>query len=781
MLIVVALLCFLLPGSGRRSTLAWALAWLLVGLAWVGWHAGERLQGVLPSPLEGRDLVVLGHLCEVPSRGSYGSVRFSLCVQHWESAPANTVGHQLPKRLKLAWYGKDAQLDLPQLMRVEVRLKRPHGSVNPAGFRYESWLFRNNYGATGTVQSVSAWEQGACGSGCRFHHWRKNLAQGLAVRLADIEHRALAEALLIGERGSMGPEHWRVFQATGTVHLVAISGLHIGLVAMGLGGLVGLLLRWLPQHRLAPSRRRALVLLVVILGSLAYALAAGFTVPTRRAWVMVVLASWLWFRAGRVGSGTGWLVALGLVLLLDPFSPLDRGFWLSFGAVAVLLLVFSGRLRQPPATTTLVLAQCAIFAGLWPMLTFMDQAPAAVGWLANLVAIPWLSFVVMPVLILGGVLLGLAPASGALVGSAYDAVLGLLWKWLALLAAWPVPELNVNPAVAIVIALLVLCLIMVPIPKARALACSLLVLWFAPVLVAKHGNAPTNTYAPDPELWVFDVGQGLSVLARHKDQVLLYDTGPEAPSGYSGVESVLLPTLKSLGITRIDTLILSHGDADHVGGLALLVESLAVGQVISGEPGRILDRLEPDVAAEQRGAQGPAPRIGACNAGQEITLGTGVVEFWQLPTSPEFIPSGNDASCVAILRFGSGSEAVEVILPGDISRRAEARMLATHSLHPVAYRILVASHHGSNTSSGRSWVNKLRPDVVVYTAGYRHRYGHPHPRVVSRFQDVGARAFNTAYSGAINWVFRASGPAIRQWRQDAPFWIRPAETVNPDT
>ena len=766
-LAVLAVSVWLQADQSGRYRLLKPVALLLLGYTWAGWHGLERLDAALPAAMEGEELVVAGHLCDVPTPGVFNSVRFSLCVHQWESRPAPGHGGALPDRLRLAWYGDDARLDLPSLVRVKVRLKRPHGAVNPAGFRYESWLFRNGYGATGTVRELARWGGGSCGMSCTFHQWRHQLSQDLSATLGSTSHFPLVEALLLGQRGRMTAEHWRLLEATGTIHLVAISGLHIGLIAAGLGLLLRTLLVWLPQHWLSPARRRMMVLAAVVCGSLVYAMAAGFTVPTRRAWLMVVMASWLVFRAGKMAPGTAWLCALGLVLLLDPFAPLDRGFWLSFGAVGVLLVVFSGRLRPPGPIAGLLLAQTAVFAGLWPMLGFMDEAPAATGWLANLVAIPWLSLVVMPVLMIGMLMVFLPIAgAGELVGQLFDAVLGALWWYLSVLADSPSVAVEAGLGVATVIAALVLVAMLVPVTAARVLAGAALVIWLLAGLRPTASGIPDNASVSAPEVWVFDVGQGLAVLIRHRDRVMLYDTGPETPSGYSAVESVLIPSLKKLRVARIDSLILSHGDADHAGGLQALFDSLAVTRVLSGEPERVAGLLP----------EGLDVPVEPCTPGKEMALGDARITLWQdghdrLSSGAGANIEGNDASCVAVIRFGETA----VILPGDISASVEQRFPLEEFLGGATYRFLVASHHGSKTSSGAQWVAAMEPDVVVYTAGYRHRYGHPHPDVVGRFDAVGARAYNTAWSGALRGVVEARGVRITEWRSDPPFWIRPPE------
>lgn len=753
-----------------------------LGLAWANWHAGNRLLSALPASAEGSDLVVEGYLCDIPSPGIFNSVRFSFCVSRWVSSvpQANT----LPNKLRLAWYGQDATRELAHNLRLTVRLKRADGAVNPAGFRYETWLYRQGFRATGTLREASplnteALKRAPCYLVCQYHQWRNSMAAGLESRLGHITHYPLAEALLIGQRGQMTPAHWQVLQDTGTIHLVAISGLHIGLIALGLGMLATWVLVRLPQHCLTPSRRRAIAFGLVIAGSSVYALAAGFTVPTRRALVMVIIAGWLVFRAGRTGPCAAWLLAAFAVLLLDPFAPLDQGFWLSFGAVAILILVFSGRVSPPSPVLALVLAQCGVFAGLWPILAIMDQPPAAMGWLANLVAIPWVSLVVMPVLMTGALLIALLPETSSFVGQVFDAVLGTLWWFLELIGSLPAPTLATSFGLALAIAALVLVSLFFPIPRLRLLAAALMAGWLGtslnpgsinpgsinPGSINNDSNyldsaEATNSWVENPELWVWDVGQGLSVLFRHQDQVLLYDTGPETPSGYSAVNSVVLPNLAYLGVRKIDTLVLSHGDTDHAGGLEELFEKMTVSRILSGQPGRVLTD-KPDKVL---------PHIARCESGDSLLVGGANVQLWQaLPVLAA--ADSNDASCVVTIRYGE----TEILLPGDISSNVEQRFIRQVGRYDAEYRILIASHHGSNTSSGQAWVEALAADDVVYSTGYRHRYGHPHEDVVGRFRAAGTRQLNTAYSGALVFRLEGSEVSVEEWRSKTPFWIRRAE------
>jgi competence protein ComEC len=749
LLLALALCCSLSPLASRLTVFALGL---VVGLFWASWHAGDRLSTVLPASLEGERLSVSGYLCDIPSPGSFNSLRFSFCVTHWHNLPIEAGRDaRMPDLLRLAWYGHgDAHLPA-QRLRLEVILKRPHGALNPAGFRYEDWLFRKGYRATGSVRSVQVDSTVGCLLHCRYQGLHLSLKNWTTEQFGHGRHFPLVSSLLIGHRGHMDQSHWDVLRATGTIHLVAISGLHLGLVALGAGFMCRRLLLALPARLVSDEVRRWIVFTSVLSCCLIYALAAGFTVPTRRALVMVVAGGWLILMSRQAPVWQAFLTALAAVLLLDPFAPLDQGFWLSFTAVAVLIAVFSARLAGTGPVTGLVVAQLAVFGGLWPILEIFGQGQPLVGLLANLVAIPWVSLVVMPVLVTGGLVTAVVPGAAQLFVPLFDWTLGVLWYVLTWFAEWQAPDIVASVPEVVGWGLLTVMLVFVPFIGFRLVAALLAVLW----LMLPGPASLKNPYLPAPEIRVWDVGQGLSVLVRHEHEVLVYDTGPAVPGVFSAVESTLLPNLAGEGIRWIDTLVISHADSDHAGGVSELTQRIEVGRVIAGEP----------AAVRQQVADRP---VSGCKRSTQ-QLGGLVLEFWQGEGATE----GNDASCV--LRIYHPESGTEWLLPGDITDHMEARYLAyladREELQVPVTRVLVAPHHGSKTSSSEAWVRALKPDQVIYTAGYRHRYGHPHPTVAARYAVIGAVSLNTACSGSIVMTITDNRLALKEMRHRSPFWI----------
>lgn len=737
------------------------VALLILGLAWAGWHADARLSERLPGELEGVRLTVSGYLCDLPQTGSFNSLRFSLCVTHWHRPDAQPDLQNLPRKIRLSWYGRDDQLLPGHLLKLDVVLKRPHGNLNNEGFRYEDWLFRHGYRATGTVREVIDDTAVHCGWHCRYHRWHQSVARSAEQRFSEARQYPLIASLLIGNRGHLTDEHWQTLRATGTIHLVAISGLHLGLVAIGAGLIARKLALTAPASWGGELARRRASFVLVLLACLFYALVAGFSVPTRRALIMVVVGGWYLLLAREVSVWRPYAVALFLVLVLDPFAPLDQGFWLSFGAVGVLLLVFFGRLGSPGWLKGLLLAQLAVFAGLWPLLAGLGQSQPVAGLLANLVAIPWVSLVVMPVLFAGTFLVVIAnEAITSWVIRAFDATLGALMGWLEWVEALVAPVASLaptaSPGLLAMLAAAVFLLLRHPDRYFRLMAAGLIGAWA--VLATGNGESPSNPVVDRPEIRFWDVGQGLSVLVRVGGKVLVYDTGPEIRGVFTAVESTLIPNMQALAVRTIDHLVLSHGDSDHAGGLGPLTATFAIGRISSGEPEVVADKLGDHSGFAVEGC----PTAGFRWQGLSF-------EFWHSNSGR----SGNDASCV--IRIHHPESSTDLWLTGDITRRIEAEMLGSGGVdwfgQAVEHRMVLAPHHGSKTSSSRAWVDALRANWVIYTAGYRHRYGHPHPEVVARYRAAGVPALNTACSGEIVITLGRDAPEISELRHSAPFWI----------
>ncbi|MGH8177649.1 MAG: DNA internalization-related competence protein ComEC/Rec2 [Steroidobacter sp.] len=704
----------------------------LVGIAWAWSAAAVRIAGELPIALEGQDAEVRGYIASLPDI-VHTDAQFVLDVVE---APAG-----IPERIRLAWYEAPATPHPGELWQFTVRLKRRNGFANPGGFDYEGHLFRDGIGATGYVRNESG-SQRLSAAGHRYLTTRVRawIAQRLAETLDGHRMLGVVQGLAVGDTRAMTAEQWRVFAATGTTHLMAISGLHISMVAALAAWAGGSIVRW----RGAQARRWNALHGQVFAGAfaaIAYSTLAGLSVPTQRTLIMLCIyfaARWL-RRELSVGHALG--LALIGVLLVDPFAPLAVGAWLSFGAVAMILIALSGRLTRDGAIANFARVQVALTIGLTPFLLGAFGGLSLISPVANAIAVPLFTLVIVPTVLLGTLLAALSSAAGALILSLPAALLNLSWPALEWLAQQPFafwyfaqPAPLVFIALAMGAALLVLPGVW-PIRTVGALLC-------LPLLM----NGAATPAPGDFDLTVLDVGQGLAAVVRTRSHVLVYDAGPAFQSGRDTGELVVLPYLRHGGVRRVDMLMISHGDLDHQGGVKSLISSLTIDATLRG----------PSV-----GALGGA----ICVRGQHWVWDD--VEFEVLHPTDSGDARENDSSCVLRVRGPGGS----ALLTGDIEADAEAT-LAQSALTPVD--VVIAPHHGSRTSSTPEFVAALRPAFAVFSAGYRNRWGFPKQDVVARWNSVGARSFDSAHSGAVEMNFVRGRPVqVREYRKThARYWRR---------
>ena len=758
-LLLPALLCGL--ALRRRSALGLAGAAGL-GACWSMALAMLQLSSILPDYLEGRDFWVLGEVRGLPQRNGR-ALQFQFEVERscfallLADCPERSAVFS-HRRILLNFYG-DAPVEPAQRWWRRVRLNRPHGFVNPGGFDYEAWLLQQDIVAKGYVRD-NPFNVRLADAPLSVSLLRFRLRERLREATHDLAHLGIIAALVLGDREDISVETWSVFTATGTNHLLVISGLHVGFMA-GLGWLfTNRLLRLLPGALLPalllrlPAQKSAAVAAIVC--ALLYSLLAGFSVPTQRAFIMVSV-----FMAGRVlgrelpVSMAYWL-ALAIVLAINPMSVTGAGLWLSFGAVGTLLLAFAGirRLRSddPPSQWTPAVLwerwgrpQIVVAIGMLVPLAVWMQQMSLLSPLANIVAIPLVSIFVVPLCLLGTALLWLHAPVGEWVLRAANGLLELLMTGLAaLMGEWPALALwdffGVS-TVAVVCAGLAALLLLAPAGwPGRGLALPLLL----PLLLPPSTSPPQG----QADVVVLDVGQGLAVVVRTANHVLVYDTGPRFSDSFDAGQGVIFPYLRHGGVKRVDRVLVSHGDNDHIGGLASLLALLPVARVSASEEVGLAE---------------------VCRQGQSWQWDA--VHFALLHPAPGFRGDSNDASCVLQIRAGEHV----VLLPGDIEAAGEAQLLRDHGIaatgsgNRLRSDLVVAPHHGSATSSGGDFVAATQPAFVVYSAGYRSQFGHPAAAVTERYAQAGARAFNTALSGALHFRIGHAGPmaAPRQQRLEA--------------
>jgi competence protein ComEC len=733
------------------------LAWCIAGFLWAWLHAGLRLTEDLPPDIEGVDLLLRGSVASLPATNGRAT-RFIFKAQSRRAGPGTDPGSDwiaFTPTLRLSWY------DAPELhagegWELKARLKRRQGFHNPGGFDYAGWLFHNGVNATGYVrQGRDARRRDVAESTSPGLRLRAAVERRLEAAFAEVRQRGMLRALTLGERDGIDAQQWSVLRATGTGHLVAISGLHIGLVA-GLGFMCGRWL-WVRSHVctlwLAAPRAAALV---AIIAATLYAVLAGFGIPTRRAWIMalVVLLGILAQRAVRPLHGLG--LALLLVILADPFAVVSPGFWLSFAAVAIIFALLAHTTSRSTGmgrrTRQLVRLQLALSLGLLPLtLLFFGQ----LGWVAppaNLFAVPWTSLVLVPLLFAGLICLYPLPALAqwlfVVAGWAADLMQRVL-DWFAALpgAAVGMPQ---GPAWITFAAVAGVVVLLLPrgMPQ-RALGWLLLI----PLATWSPPRPPPGT------AWftMLDVGQGMAAVIRTHRHTLIYDTGPRFGPDFDTGDAVVAPFLLAHAIRRVDILVISHGDNDHRGGAASLDRRVPVYRLLTSVPRQIDWRYATP-----------------CVAGQDWEWDG--VRFRMLYPPADTLARGNDASCVLQVETPDGGR---LLLPGDIEAGAEHALVRSLG-ETLRSHILVAPHHGSRTSSTAAFVQAVAPEVVLFPVGYRNRYGFPHPTVTARYRNLGVRMFSSAEAGAIHIQLGAHGrePVLERQRARR-YWHLPA-TVPPD-
>ncbi|WP_353852042.1 DNA internalization-related competence protein ComEC/Rec2 [Piscinibacter sp.] len=750
----------LLLAGVRWRRLQWlALAGLLLlGFGSTAGRAGLRLAEALDPALEGRDLQLTGVVAALPQRAADG-VRFRFAVEEARDGAARVA---VPRLVALGWYQgahPDAARQPPQdalrageRWRFVVRLRQPHGNLNPQGFDVELALFEQGVRAVGYVRDDPP-QRLAEAAGHPVERLRQRLRDAVFAQVGDARAAGVLAALTVGDQGAIAREDWELFRATGLGHLMSISGLHVTMFAWLAGGLIGALWRRSARavHAVpAPQAARW----GGLTAAAAYAVLAGWGVPAQR--TVLMLASAVLLRS--LGRRWPWplvlLAAATVVTLADPWALLQAGFWLSFAAVGLLMASEPAQAAAAPAAgqpwTSRARAllsgagrtQLVASVGLAPLTLLFFQQVSVVGFLANLVAIPLITLVVTPLALAGALLPWLWGMAAALLQGLTLVLDGLAsWPW----AVWTVPAAAPWAQGA---ALLAGALLVMPLPwRLRALALPLAL----PMLLGMPARPEPGRF----ELLAADVGQGSAVLVRTARHLLVYDAGPLYGRDSDAGERVLLPLLRARGEPRIDTLVLSHRDSDHVGGARALLSALPVGELLSslkdGHPLRAL-------AARER----------PCLAGQGWTWdGVRFELLHPRPAELALAARPNAASCVLRIVDAAGRSA---LLTGDIEREQELALVERVGA-ALKSELLLAPHHGSRSSSSEEFLARVQPQVVVVQAGYRNRFGHPAPEVLARYRGAGATVVASPSCGA--WQWRAEGAqcerdaARRYWHHRA--------------
>ena len=709
-----------LPGSQwlivvtvSAGIMAWLRYWrwlfFVTGVLWAIVFAMVRLSDRLPESLEGINIPVQGIIVDLPEQDER-QTRFDFLIT--ESA------QKLPSKLRLSWYFPDQIIKAGQHWSFTVKLKRPHGSLNPGGFDYERWLFTQGIGAAGYVRPDSKPVLlGRDSAWTNISVWRQRITDRLSFLLSESPSLGLIKALTIGDGSGITQQQWDVFRKTGTTHLVVISGSHVGLIAGLAYFLVLKVWAWTGLLRWSPQRVAAVAAMLV---AVFYAGLAGFSVPAQRAVIMLAVVMLAIILQRNTRPFNTLAVALFVVLVYDPLAVLAVGFWLSFLAVSLIIYVVAGRLSKSGYMLEGIKINWATSVGLSPLLLFFFQQVSLISPLANFIAVPVISLLAVPLSLLAVVLMFGFPLLASKLFMIVDTALQGLWWLLVHLAELPLATIShAQPSVwALVFALPGVLLLLAP----RGMPAR----WLSLIMFLPLVFTPTNKpKAGSINMTLLDVGQGLSVVVQTENHWLVYDTGAKFSAESDMGRSVVLPFLRRQGADKIDRLIISHGDNDHIGGALSLMHGMPTEQVLTSVPQQLSDY---------------SPLM--CEAGQSWTWDN--VTFTLLSPQHPFV-SDNDNSCVLKIESEQGA----VLLTSDIETAAESWLVETYGNHLKA-KVLISPHHGSKTSSTFEFLQAVQPVYVLIPAGYRNQFGHPHQEVLDRYEQIKAQWLNTADSGAIS-------------------------------
>lgn len=787
-------LALALAGAGLIALIALpvrlrTLHWFAVLLASVGamlLAADAALSQRIVAGQEARDYVVLGRVASMPLVAER-STRFVFDIDDCVDASADCPRG---RRVRLGWYAFNARskpmpVQAGERWRFTVRLKRVHALHNPGAFDAELRSLEEGIAANGTVRGS---RKGAIpnqrfeGIGwsvpVAFERARMRLRDGMRAALADARPEAadVLVALVVGDQAAIGARWWDAFNRTGIGHLMSISGLHITMlaaIAVALARILlrtraaaasGLLLRW-------PARGIAWLFGVAV--AFFYAGIAGWGIPAQRTCWMLGVAGISLFTGRTRSLGRVLALAAGVVTAFDPWAPLSAGFWLSFASVAAIAwCAAGGRLREPrggasrmqrlvSALAEAVRTQWAASLALLPLGASFFASVSLVGPLANAFAIPLVSVLITPLAIAAAALLLWLPAVGKLllVVAAYpttwllDAIALLSDSHHAIaVVATPAPAALLACVVAIVVLLAPMRLVWREMAFAGAL----------PMLGASTNPPPDSAI----RIVALDVGQGSAVLVEVAGRRLLYDTGPLYGGDLDAGARVILPYLRGRGIDHLDAIVVSHLDSDHSGGLSSLLRGSSV------------DRLAGSLPAGHAARRAGRP-FRDCLRGQ--TWRWGDVSFEVLHPGTEKLRGvrspTNASSCV--LRIVA--PAATVLLTGDLEKGQERMLVERFGRQGLRADLLLAPHHGSNTSSSEAFLAATGARHAIVQSGYRNRFRHPAERVVQRYRAAGIALLRNDRDGAITIEYAPGrAPHIERSRvDDRRYWRVRVDTDAP--
>lgn len=734
-----------------------------IGFCWAVTLAHIRLNDQLPKNWQQKSIIIIGVIASLPEQSEHGE-RFKFDV---EQVLTKALDLNVPKHISLSFYPKStfnstnssnaanslkpiSQFHPGQRWQFNVKLKRPHGTFNPHGFDFEAWALAQNIRATGTISNKSGnikLQNFVFKSAYLVEYCREKIGNRISQDLAGKPYAGVIRALVVGDDSQISTDDWTVYLRTGTNHLMSISGLHITMLAGLAFAFTAFIWRRIPNLvLLLPTRKAATIAGLVI--AFLYACLAGMSIPTQRTLFMLMTFALALMLGSNLAISRALAIALLVVVFIDPWAVIAPGFWLSFCAVAFIAYVTVGRLHARHWIAAAIHTQWSITLGLLPILIMLFGQTSIISPLANAFAIPIISLIVVPLSILGSFLPMDIVLNGAHTLLEW-CMIGLNWLANLPIAVW---QQAAPPAWAFFAAVFGVLWLLLPrgFPQRWLGFVLLMPLFLVPIKQLDAGSM---------QVTVLDVGQGLSVLIKTVNHVLLYDAGSRYSSQNDAGARIVMPYLRGEGISKLDGFIVSHDDSDHSGGSESVLEQMPVNWLATSFD--IPNHMQVNKAIK-------------CFAGQ--TWQWNNVKFEVLNPNLDSYGntkiSDNNRSCVLKVTSQFGS----ILLTGDIEKSAEAALLQANqelgSGDMLESDVLIAPHHGSNTSSSSDFVQAVNAKQVIFTVGYLNRFKHPKPMIESRYSINGANNYRSDYHGALKINFNQNQPPnIESWRQKQPkYW-----------
>ncbi|MHB1220472.1 MAG: DNA internalization-related competence protein ComEC/Rec2 [Gammaproteobacteria bacterium] len=700
LLVPLLFITLCLPLKYPRLSLAYLPFIFIFSMALCSWKTHHILQ---VNQLENKPVKVIGYIASLPiSANKQTSFLFQ-------------TKHML---MRLSWMDNPFKLKVGDKWQLNAKLKNIHGTQNPGAFDFEAWSLQKGLQATGSVVKGS-------GNALLTHDYlqypleqfRQKLQDKIQENMPNTPTSPWLMALILGERNGIAKEDWDILRNTGTNHLMAIAGLHIGIVSGLMHLLVSRIWRQFPKKLLRLPAEEAGAC-AALLTAIVYSALAGFSIPTQRACLMLSIFICMRLSNRYSSAWQAWSLALIIVLIINPLSILTESFWLSFGTLALIIYGMSSRLKPEGFWWKWGRVQWVIGFGLTPLSLLLFQECSIVSLAANSIAIPWLEFLILPFCLLSVICIFLFPIISHFLLFIADKSLAILWSLLAWFSSLPFSAWHHAIPNTSILLIGILGFVLLLLPKGFH-GKWLGVLWLLPILFFNYPRPDKG----DIWLTLLDVGQGLSVVIQTQHHVLVYDAGPNIAGNDAG-EHIVLPYLRTIGANRVDALVISHGDNDHIGGSSSIMRALPVLSIKTSVPEKFSTGL-----------------VTTCLAGQHWEW-DGVGFSFLYPTEQNFGLT-NDSSCVLKIE----NQAHQVLLTGDIERYAEEQLLLNSA--PLKADLLIAPHHGSKTSDLLDFIKSVDPKFVFYATGYQNRYHFPHAEVVRRYDNLGVKQLNTVDTGAI--------------------------------